>query len=83
MEMLIQAIAVYRKKNGDGQDSIYRCACEQCVNAGGLKSIFPVLIGKALPRAAFFIDAHHKRKKQGDRKEWTQQLEADSIQTWL
>jgi hypothetical protein len=51
MEMLIQAIAVYRKKNGDGQDSIYRRACEQCVNAGGLKSIFPVLIGKALPRA--------------------------------
>ena len=60
MEMLIQAIAVYRKKNGDGQDSIYRRACEQCVNAGGLKYIFPVLIGKALPRAAVCNDAHHK-----------------------
>ena len=66
--MLIQAIAVYRKKNGDGQDSIYRRACEQCVNAGGLKSIFPVLIGKALPRAAVCNDAHHKRKKKRYRR---------------
>jgi hypothetical protein len=77
MEMIIQAIAVYSKKNGDSQDSIYRRACEQCVNAGGLKSIFPVFMGKALPRAVVCIDVHHKRKNKRDQQEWVQQLEAD------
>jgi beta-catenin-like protein 1 len=57
-----------------GSDPIYRQACEQLVDAGALKYLFPLYMGRNLPKPAPIASATKKA-----RKEWQQTIEATTI----
>lgn len=57
-----------------GSDPIYRQACEQLVQAGALKYLFPLYMGRNLPRPAPIAGTTKKAKK-----EWQHSIEATTI----
>jgi beta-catenin-like protein 1 len=57
-----------------GSDPVYRQACEQLVQAGALKYLFPLYMGRNLPRPAPIAATNKKAKK-----EWQHSIEATTI----
>ena len=54
-----------------------KASCEHLVVAGGLKSLFPLFMGRAIPKPAPCSDAGHGNKKA--RKEWLLRMEHNLI----
>jgi beta-catenin-like protein 1 len=54
-----------------------KASCEHLVVAGGLKSLFPIFIGRSIPKPALCSDAGKGLKKA--RKEWLLRLEQNMI----
>ena len=54
-----------------------KACCEHLVVAGGLKSLFPIFMGRSIPRPALCSDAGKGLKKA--RKRWFQRLEQNMI----
>ena len=57
-----------------GSDAVHRKACEHLVEAGALKYLFPLFMGRHLPKPAPAAAATKKAKK-----EWTQDIEMTTI----
>jgi beta-catenin-like protein 1 len=57
---------------GTGNDKVHRLACQQLVDAGALKFLFPMFMGRSLPKQAL---APTKKQK----KEWNVSMETTLI----
>lgn len=53
---------------GSGKDAIHTKACETIVDAGALKYLFPILMGRSMPR-------HALESTKKEKKEWLSSLE--------
>lgn len=58
----------------EGDDAVYRGACEHLVHAGALKFLCPLLMGRHGPRQAPIVGTNKRAKK-----EWVQSLESTTI----
>lgn len=71
-----------------GNDSVYEKACEHLVaNAGGLKYLFPLFMGRQIPKPAImsWTDNNDNKKKKSNnavlkaKKEWIHMIETQTI----